>query len=77
MAIKNLEDEFEFTTEINAVDKDVLLNVPNTDYGTMLTKYPHLTGIKMSENETKAILPIHVILGASDLLECATQNSCN
>ena len=40
VTIKNLGDEFEFTTEVNAVDKDVLLNVPNPDYGTMLTKYP-------------------------------------
>ena len=29
VAIKNLEDEFEFTTDINAVDKDVLLNAPH------------------------------------------------
>ena len=36
--IKNLEDEFEFITEMNAVD--VLLNAPNPGYGTMLTKYP-------------------------------------
>ena len=41
VAIKNLEDEFEFTTDINAVDKDVLLNAPHSDYGKMLIKYPH------------------------------------
>ena len=57
MTIKNPEDEFEFTTEMNAVDKDVLLNVPNPDYGTMLRKYPYLTRIKMNENQTKATLP--------------------
>ena len=39
----------------------------------MLTKYPHLTGIKMNENQTKAILPIHVILGASDFTKIKTQ----
>ena len=37
VTIKNLEDEFEFTTKMNAVDKNVLLNVPNPDHGTMLT----------------------------------------
>ena len=37
VTIKNLEDEFEFTTKMNAVDKNVLLNVPNPDNGTMLT----------------------------------------
>ena len=48
MTIKTLKDEFEFTTEMNAVNKDVLLNLPNSnrDHETMLTKYPHLTGIK-------------------------------
>ena len=53
MTIKNLEDELEFTAEVNAVDKDALLNVLNPDYGIMLTKYPHLTGIKMNENKKK------------------------
>ena len=55
---KNLEDKIEFTTEVTAVDKDVLLNVANLGYGTMLTKYRHLTGIKMNENQTKATFPI-------------------
>ena len=58
---------------MNAVDKDVLLNVPNPDYGTMLTKYPHLTGIKMNENQAKAVLPIHAILEASDFTKIKTQ----
>ena len=39
----------------------------------MLAKYPHLTGIKMNENQTKATLPIHVILGASDFTKIRTQ----
>ena len=73
VTIKNLEDDFEFTIEMNAVDKDVLLNVPNPDYGARLTKYPHLMGIKMNENQTKAILPIHVILGACDFTKIKTQ----
>ena len=73
VTIKNLKEEFEFTTEMNAVDKDVLLNVPNPNYETIFTKYPHLTGIKMNENQTKATLAIHVILGASDFTKIKTQ----
>ena len=71
--IKNLEDEFEFTTEMNAADSDVLLNVTSLNYVTMLTKYSHLTGIKMNENQTKATLSIHVILGASGFTKIKTQ----
>ena len=33
----------------------------------MLDDYPHLKGIKMDEFQTKAVLPTHVILEASDL----------
>ena len=64
---------FEFTTDINAVDKDVLQDVPNPDYGTMLTKHPYLMGVKINENQTKATLPIHVILGANDFTKIKTQ----
>lgn len=38
---------------MNAVNKHVLLNVPNPNYGTMLTKYFHLIEIKMNENQAK------------------------
>ena len=73
VGIKNLEDEFELTTDINAVDKDVLLNAPNSHYGTILIKYPHLKEIQLNENQTKATLPIHIILGASDFTKIKTQ----
>ena len=33
VTIKNLEDDFKFTKETNAINKDVLLNMPNPDYG--------------------------------------------
>ena len=38
---------------MNAVNKDVLLNVPNPNYETMHTKYFHLIEIKMNENQAK------------------------
>ena len=53
VTIKNIEDEFPLTAEMNAVNKDVLLNVPNPNYETMHTKYFHLIEIKMNENQAK------------------------
>ena len=74
VTIKNLEDELKLTTEMKAVaEKDVLLKVPSPGYGTMLTNYPRLTGVKMNENQTKATLPIHVILGASYFIKIKIQ----
>ena len=53
VTIKNIEDEFPLTAEMNAVNKDVLLNVPNPNYETMHTNYFHLIEIKMNENQAK------------------------
>ena len=73
--IENLQSDFEFKTELNAVDKDVLLTVPNPNYKSMLSDYPHLKGVKMDEFQTKAVLPIHVILGASDFTKIKTKEA--
>ena len=58
---------------MNAVDKDALLNVRNPDYGTMLIKYPYPREIKINENQTKATLSKHVILGASNFTKIKIQ----
>ena len=44
----------------------MLLTVPNPNSKSMLSDYPYLKGVKMDELQTKAVLPIHIILGASD-----------
>ena len=71
--IENLQGDFEFKTELNAVDKDVLLTVPNPTYKSMLSDYPHLKGVKMDEFQIKAVLPIHVVLGVSDFTKIKTK----
>ena len=42
--IENFQSDFKFKTELNAVEKDVLLKVPNPNYKRMLSDYPHLNG---------------------------------
>ena len=64
--IENLQSEFAFKTEVNTVDKDVLLTVPNPSYKSTLSDYRQLKCVKMNQFQTKAVLHIHVILGASD-----------
>ena len=71
--IENLQSDFEFKTELNAVDKDVLLTVLNSSYKSMLSDYPHVKGVKMDEFQTKAVLPIYVLLGASDFNKIKTK----
>ena len=73
--IKNLQSYFEFKTELNAVDKGVLLTVRLSNYKSMLSNYPHLKSVKMDEFQTKAVLSIHVILGASDFTKIKTKDA--
>ena len=53
-------------TEVNKVDMRVLLSVPNPRYAEKINQYPHLEGVVMDDKDSKPILPIHLILGASE-----------
>ena len=53
--IENLQSDFEFKTELNVVDKDVLLTVPNPNFRSMLSDYPQLKGVKREKFQTKAV----------------------
>ena len=64
--IENLQSDLEFKIELNAVENDVFLTVPNLNYKCKLSDYPHLKGVKMDEFQRQAVLAIHIILGAID-----------
>ena len=42
---------------------------------SMLSYYPYLKGVKMEKFQTKAILTIHVILGASGFAKIKTKEA--
>ena len=64
--IASVDVKFEMTTKVNEVDKGVLLKVSNAHYEELISKYPHLEGVVMEDNDKKSELPIHLILGASE-----------
>ena len=66
LKVENLDENFSFQTELNKLEREVLITLPNPKYNEMIETYDHLKGIKMNERDTKPELPIHVILGASN-----------
>ena len=60
--VASVNGKFEMTTKVNKVDKGVLLTVTNPHYGELISKYPHLKGVVMEDNDKKSELPIHLIL---------------
>ena len=55
-----------FPLNIMTVECAELLSVQNPNCTEMIHRYQHLKGVKMENTDRKSLLPIHVILGASD-----------
>ena len=62
-----------FKTEINKLEKNVFLELPNPKYQNLQNSYQHLKDIKENDHDTKLELPVHVILGASNYTRIRTQ----
>ena len=56
---------FDMSFELTKVQKPQLLTLDNPNYATLLSKYSHLKGVKIEDNDTRPQIPIQVVLGAS------------
>ena len=76
VTIKNLEDDFKFTKETNAINKDALLNMPNPDYGRVqnMEEYkispPHRNQDEWESNKSNTPNTCHLTLPRANLLFC-------
>ena len=61
-------------TEVTKVDRGTLLSLDNPKYGEVLQKYTHLERVHTDDDDTKAELPIYIILGARDYAKIKTEN---
>ena len=52
-----------------------MLTLDNPNYATLLSKYSHLKGVKIEDNDTRPHIPIHVVLGASEYATIKTSTA--
>ena len=71
--IGDINQEFKIGIEINKLEKEVLLELPNPNYPEIQKSYNHLKDIIINDTDTKKELPVHVILGAGDYTKIKTQ----
>ena len=71
--IDSLDGNFRLETEVTKVDRGSLLALENPKYAEVIQKYPHLTGIQMTDRDDKPELPLHLILGVSDYAKIRTE----
>ena len=71
--IRDSDRKFKSQTEINKLEKSVLLELPNPEYQNLQNSYQHLKDIKINDHDKKLELPVHVILGVNDYTRIKTQ----
>ena len=52
-----------------------MLTLDNPNYATLLSKYNHLKGVKIKDNDSRPQIPIHVVLGASEYATIKTSTA--
>ena len=67
-----IDGTFDMNIELTKVHKPQLLTLENPNYTALLSKYSHLEGVKIEDNDTRARFPIHVVLGASEYAKIKT-----
>ena len=73
--VSSTSGDFCLDTEVTKVDKNQLLSLENPRYEQCLAKYAHLRGIEMEDKDSKDIMPVHLILGASDYAKIKTETA--
>ena len=73
--VSSTSGDFCLDTEVTKVDKNQLLSLENPRYEQCLAKYAHLKGIEMEDKDSKDIMPVHLILGASDYAKIKTETA--
>ena len=49
------------------------MSIDNPNYRALIEKYSHLKGVNVNDNDTKASLPVHVILGSGEYARIKTE----
>ena len=49
------------------------MSIDNPNYRTLIGKYSHLKGVHVNDDDTKASLPVHVVLGSGEYARIKTE----
>ena len=65
--------QFSLSVKATKVDKTELLSIGNPNYRALIAKYSHLKGVNVNDDDTKASLPLHVVLGSGEYARIKTE----
>ena len=64
--MQDVNERHSFNSELNKLEREVFLTLPNPENNEILKKYPHLREVHMNDTDEKEQLPVHIFLGASN-----------
>ena len=71
--VESLDGNYQMSVKLTKVNKAELLSIDNPKYGQLINKYRHLQGVKITDQDTKDQLPIHVVLGSGEYARVKTE----
>lgn len=66
LELRSVNHQFSLSVKATKVNKTELLSIENPNYRTLIEKHPHLKGVNVYDDDTKASLPVHVVLGSGE-----------
>ena len=73
LELQAVNHQFSLSVKATKVDKTELLYIDNPNYRALTDKYPHLRGVNVHDDDTKASLPIHMVLGSREYARIKTE----
>lgn len=64
--VKSTNDKFKMNVSLTKVHKPELVRIENPKKKELISRYSHLEGVHMDDDNTKCQLPIHLVLGVAE-----------
>lgn len=73
LEVQSVNHQFSLSVKATKVNKTELLSIDNPNYRALIEKYSHLKGVHVNDDDTKASLPVHVVLGSGEYARIKTE----
>ena len=73
LSFQSVNHQFTLSVKATKVIKSELLSIDNPNYRELINKNPHLRGVYVHDEDKKARLPVHVVLGSGEYARIKTE----
>ena len=70
--MQSVMSQFQHEVNVTEIEKRELLTLENPHYRQVINQNPHLRGVIMDDDDSKSLLPVHIVLRANDFPKIRT-----